>query len=190
MVGRDLPDFNAALDIASVLMKSVQVIAKKEKEGRKSMDSDFFKLCRKISFISHPQQIEVDSTAAVENVEVYSSFRPSVSATISAEKLEQIVLSSESDSEPEETGGCQAEPIKKGVSGTWVKIDECEIELVEVIAEDISPRILSLRGNRLRIGLRNQTAGSKTSTPDILNDPTSTPPSGPLVHIQDMPVPD
>merc|ERR1719154_460701 len=35
----------------------------------------------------------------IEEIEVYSSFRPSVSTTISAEKHEQITVSSESDSD-------------------------------------------------------------------------------------------
>ena len=73
------------------------------------MDSKFYKLCRKIGFLSHPEKPTLCLEAATENIEVYSSFRPSVSATISAEKLQQILVSSdESASEPEESGHCQA----------------------------------------------------------------------------------
>merc|ERR1719500_1031266 len=67
------------------------------------MDSKFYKLCRKIVFLSHPEKPTLCLERASENIEVYSSFRPSVSATISAEKLQQILVSSESDLEPEES---------------------------------------------------------------------------------------
>ena len=43
----------------------------------------------------------------IEHIEVYSSFRPTMAASISAEKVEQIVILSESISEPEETGNSQ-----------------------------------------------------------------------------------
>ena len=93
LVGEDLPSFNTALDIATVVMKSVKEVTSKEKGGKKSLDSDFYKLCKRIECIEHPKKVDYEAAAIVENVEVYSSFRPSVSATISAEKLEEIILS-------------------------------------------------------------------------------------------------
>jgi len=101
MVQRELPSFNRASDIAEVLLKAaMEVTSKKEKYSTKH----FYKLCKRIECLEHPIRVEYDRKASVENVEVFSSFRPSVSATFRAEKLEQITLSSESDSEPEETG--------------------------------------------------------------------------------------
>ena len=90
-------------------MKCVKDVSLKEKGGQRSMGSDFHKLCKKIGSLSQPEIPECceAANANMENLEVYSSFRPTVSATISAEKLEQILLSSESDSEPEETGTWQ-----------------------------------------------------------------------------------
>merc|ERR1719318_535816 len=107
LVGKDLPSLNSALDIASVVLESVKDVTSKEKGGKKSLDANFYKLCKRIECIEYPSRIDCDLATDVENIEVYSSFRPAVSATISAEKLEEIVLSSESDSEPEETGSCQ-----------------------------------------------------------------------------------
>merc|ERR1712096_369446 len=101
MVQHELPSFNRASDIAEVLLKAaMEVTTKKEKYSTKH----FYKLCKGIECLEHPIRVEYDRKASVENVEVFSSFRPSVSATFSAEKLEQVTLSSESDSEPEETG--------------------------------------------------------------------------------------
>ena len=102
LVGKDLPSFNTALDISSVLLKSVQEVHKRKKGDIKSSDSSFYNLCKKIEFLSPPKKGVSETKNRVENVEVFSSFRPSVCATFSAEKLEQIVLSSDSDSQPEE----------------------------------------------------------------------------------------
>merc|ERR1719430_1614745 len=70
------------------------------------MTCNFYKLCQKIDFIGKPiKHVSVKECGELlEYFEVYSSFRPCMSATISAEKLEQIVISSDSDSEPVETG--------------------------------------------------------------------------------------
>merc|ERR1719508_526369 len=79
----------------------MEVSNKKESENS---TEHFYKLCKRIECLGHPKKVDYDGKASIENVEVFSSFRPSVSATFRAEKLEQITLSSESDSEPEETG--------------------------------------------------------------------------------------
>ena len=63
----------------------------------------FHTLCKRAELLEKPKNVDYDRKAAVENVEVYSSFRPSVSTTISAEKLEQIALSSDSESESGKT---------------------------------------------------------------------------------------
>jgi len=68
----------------------------------KKLDS-FYLSCKKIDFIRKPKKLKRVKEAVVENFEVYNSFSRHVSAIISAEKLEQIVISSGSDSEPEET---------------------------------------------------------------------------------------
>ena len=51
------------------------------------MHSDFYKLCKKIEFLSEPKNVECEKKETdVEYVEVYNSFRPSVSAAISAKR--------------------------------------------------------------------------------------------------------
>ena len=103
----DLASYNSALDIARLLMKSVNEISSKEKDGRKSMTRDFYKLCKKIENLSKPLQHIGERNQAIEYVEVYSSFSPNMLATIRAEKLSQVTIYSESESEPEETGEVQ-----------------------------------------------------------------------------------
>jgi len=61
-------------------------------------------LCKRIECLELPKRVDYDRKASPENVEVFSSFRPSVSTMFSAEKLEQVILYSETDSEPEEIG--------------------------------------------------------------------------------------
>jgi len=128
MDGKDFPSYNSALDIASVVMESVKFVAQKERGGRKSMEADFFKLCMKTSFIGRPQKVDYDASSIVEYVEVYSSFRPSVSGTISAEKLEQILVSSDSDPEPEKKGQRQTGSVASvGVTCSAADMDAAKI---------------------------------------------------------------
>ena len=163
-----------ACAIASVVMKSVKFVAQKEKGGLKSMDADFFKLCRKTLFISHPQKVDHDASSVVENVEVYSSFRPSVSATITAEKLEQILVSSDSESEPEETGQSHAGGVKKdasaGVTSSAADMDAIAKWRAEKSART---RILAQRNACTRTRtktLRSGQAISSTSMLDVLTN--------------------
>jgi len=106
--GEDLPCFNTASDIASVVLRAVKEVTGKEKEGKKSLDADFYKLCKRIECIEHPVKFDHDIATDVENVEVYNSFRPGVSASFTAVELDEIVVSSDSDAELEETRGSQA----------------------------------------------------------------------------------
>ena len=100
LFGETLPSFNTALVIAKVLMNSVQEVSTLQKVGRKGLDAGFYKSCKRIRFLNHPRKPQSDE-GRIENIMVYSSFRPSVSISFSAEKLEQIVVSSESESELE-----------------------------------------------------------------------------------------
>jgi len=102
-VGKDLPSFTTAEGIASILLKCVDDVTSKQK-AKKGVDGEFYKLCKRIGCIEHPRKQNCDESVSSETLEVFSSFRPSVSAAFSAEKLEQVTLLSESDSEPEETG--------------------------------------------------------------------------------------
>jgi hypothetical protein len=90
----------SSLTIPEVLLTSVMDVATKIKKE----EHCFYKLCKRIDCLEKAKNVKIDRKAKVEKVEVFSSFRPSVSATYSVEKLEQVTLSSESDSEPEETG--------------------------------------------------------------------------------------
>jgi len=103
-----LGSYSSALDIAKMLMKSVDEVSSQRKSGKRSMRCKFYKLCKNIDFLSKPKQ-HVYEIGHGDYIEVFSSFRPTMAATISAEKLDQVVISSESDSEPEETGSmdCQ-----------------------------------------------------------------------------------
>jgi len=100
--GDGIPCYKSALDIAKILMKSVEDVSSQKKRGRKSIQCDFFKLCKRINSLSKPKRHEYvrEKENGIEQIEVYSSFRPTMAATISAEKLEQIFVSSESDSDP------------------------------------------------------------------------------------------
>merc|ERR1719508_716284 len=91
----------------------MEVSNKKESENS---TEHFYKLCKRIECLGHPKKVDYDGKASIENVEVFSSFRPSVSATFRAEKLEQITLSSESDSEPEETGRRSSSFSERGLN--------------------------------------------------------------------------
>jgi len=102
-LSKDLCDYKTVLDIAKLLMKSVEEVLIKSNCWMKNTDSRFYTLCKKIDFIRKPKKLKRVKEAVVENFEVYNSFSRHVSAIISAEKLEQIVISSGSDSEPEET---------------------------------------------------------------------------------------
>ena len=103
----DLPSYKSALDIAKILMKSVDDVSSQKKRGRKSFQCDFYKLCKRIDSLSNPKRHVREKHNVIEHIEVYSSFRSNMTATISAEKVEQVVILSESISEPEETGNSQ-----------------------------------------------------------------------------------
>jgi len=148
--GDELPSYKSALDIAKILMKSVDAVSSQRKHGRKSFQCDFFKLCKRIDSLSKPKRLMREKGDGNEHIEVYSSFRPTMAATISAHKLEQIVISSESDSEPEETGESQ----------TWLW------QTIEYYEEDSKRAMLVETGeesrvNRVRASTRKQTERSK-----------------------------
>merc|ERR1719427_1248356 len=136
IVAEDLPSFTTVSDIAVVLLKSVIEVTGENK--RKDLAPDFYKLCKRIECLERPRKVEYDRKASVENVEVFNSFRPSVSATFSAEKLEQVTLSSESDSGPEEAGSCTREDVVVGVT-----------------ENSTNPRCMEANGKKLDADLRN-----------------------------------
>jgi len=104
MVKAPLPSFVSAKDISEVLLKAVRhVMTRLAKEGSDQLQM-FYTLCRKIEFLSKPRRVEYDRKAPVENLEVYSSLRPFVSATISAQQMEQVAISSESEDDCVMTG--------------------------------------------------------------------------------------
>ena len=72
----------------------------------------FYKLCKKIEHLARPKKITIDENAVGEDIEVYSSFRSSVCVTIHACKLEQVALSSDSDSDIE-ISDCKPSPEKQ-----------------------------------------------------------------------------
>jgi len=131
MVQEDLPGFTTASDIASVLLKSVEEVTARYEKGRKVMTKLFYKLCKRIECLEYPKMVDYDRDASNENVEVFNSFRPYVSTTFSAEKLEQVTLSSESDSEPDQPG------ISYSGSGRVVK-EEKQVLSVNNAAEERS----------------------------------------------------
>ena len=52
-----------------------------------------------MEFLSRPRRVEYARKAVVDNLEVYSSLRLSVSAIISAQQLEQVAIFSGSESD-------------------------------------------------------------------------------------------
>ena len=123
----ELSSVTTAVKVAKVLRNSVKEVTCKRKGGKKSMHSDFYKLCKKIEFLSEPKNVECEKKETdVEYVEVYNSFRPSVSAAISAKRLEQIEVLSESENEHEVAVECKTEivggPVRvRGPTATlWV----------------------------------------------------------------------
>ena len=72
----------------------------------------FYKLCKQIEHLARPKKITIDDNAVGEDIEVYSSFRSSVCVTIHACKLEQVALSSDSDSDIERSD-CKPSPEKQ-----------------------------------------------------------------------------
>ena len=114
----ELSSVTTAVKVAKVLRNSVKEVTCKRKGGKKSMHSDFYKLCKKIEFLSEPKNVECEKKETdVEYVEVYNSFRPSVSAAISAKRLEQIEVLSESENEHEVAVECKTEIVGGPVRG-------------------------------------------------------------------------
>ena len=100
----DLSGYLSSKDIAKVLMKSVEEVITKYCHSDTNVKGKFVsKTCRKIEDLPRPRKKPYDRKITREDIEVYSSFRPSVSTTISAEKMDQIMLTSGSESEVEET---------------------------------------------------------------------------------------
>ena len=87
--GKDLASFTTAAGIASILLKCVDDVTSKQ-NGKKDVDREFYKLCKRIGCIENPRNLVCDESISSETLEVFSSFRPSVSAAFSAEKLEQV----------------------------------------------------------------------------------------------------
>ena len=67
LIGKDLPSFNSASDIAAVVLESVKDVTSKEKGGKKSLDANFYKLCKRIECIEHPREFYCDITTDVEH---------------------------------------------------------------------------------------------------------------------------
>ena len=107
MVKKDLQGFISATDIARVLLTSVKKVISKHMTVKPMQTpvQEFYKVCKRIECLDRPKKVKYDRNASIENVEVYSSFRPSVLITISAQKLEQVALNSDSDGETDKDGG-------------------------------------------------------------------------------------
>ena len=99
MIKAPLSSFLSARDISKILLKSVRKVMTKLALEKSDQLGMFYTMCKKIEFLSRPKRVEYDRKAAVDNLEVYSSLRPSVSAIISAQQLEQVAISSDSESD-------------------------------------------------------------------------------------------
>ena len=100
----DLAGYLSSRDIAKVLQKSVEAVITKYCHSDTNVKGKFVsKTCKKVEDLPRPRKKPYDRNITREDIEVYSSFRPSVSTTISAEKMDQIMLSSGSESEGEGT---------------------------------------------------------------------------------------
>eukprot|EP00092_Neocalanus_flemingeri_P006012 GFUD01006478.1.p1 GENE.GFUD01006478.1~~GFUD01006478.1.p1 ORF type:complete len:613 (-),score=116.47 GFUD01006478.1:6-1694(-) len=118
----------SSFSISGVLLKSVLEVS--------TTRPLLYKLCKRIGCLEKAINLEYDRKANVENVEVYSSFRPFVSATFSAEMLEQVIVSSESDSEPEETGRSgfsKPEETTRSISSLPAEVRDTDLPIDEAV---------------------------------------------------------
>lgn len=102
IVKQDLPKFITTTDIERILLKCVKKIISTHmtlKQGQTPAQA-FYKLCKRIECLDRPKKVKYDRKESVENLEVYSSFRPSISAIISVQKLEEVAISSDSEEIP------------------------------------------------------------------------------------------
>ena len=116
------------MKVAKVLKNSVKEVTCKRKGGKKSMHFDFYKLCKKIEFLSEPKNVECEKKeTGVEYVEVYNSFRPSVCAAIS----EQIEVLSDSENEHEVAVECKTSLVNGGTNNFHEKLINTNLGLHE-----------------------------------------------------------
>jgi len=97
----ELTGYLSSKDIATVLRKSVEEVIRKYCQNG-SHGKVFSKTCKKIKDLPGPRKKPYDRNSPREEIEVYNSFRPSVSTTITADKLEQVIISSGSENEDDE----------------------------------------------------------------------------------------
>ena len=85
-----------------MLKKSVEEVIRKYCQNGVNVEDVSSKTFKKIKDLPGSQRRPYNRTSLREELEVYNSFRPSVSTTITADELEQVIISSGSENEADD----------------------------------------------------------------------------------------
>lgn len=165
-IGLNSATYTTCKDVAFILKHSVEVV-----RSFNNISSDLILVavtCKMIRHLPRPLKVKYDRSTVREDLEVYSSFHPSVSTTISAEKMEQVTISS--DSEQDE--------VKVQVDDYTHNEVECnEEEIVEIIDDARSDASIDLLSSSVNnVSGYEECISQDNPTAELMIDESDIPP--------------